>query len=197
MAQSWLPVSVWLKCGVVVLDSVLAALNAPDRMATVKKDESVNTKQKGAAVVEFALVAMLFFTVLFAIIEFGYLYWANLTMQHAVREGARYAVVTSPANFPIPTPQNPATQAEQRCNAVRNAIESNSMGFYARVSPVVTFRTIDAAGNVVNLGSGCGAANQIIVTHLACTLPLLTPMMQPFFSNGVYQFNVSATMRNQ
>lgn len=56
----------------------------------------MNIKEKGAALVEFALTAWLFFIVLFGIIEFSYLWWVNLTMQHAMREGARYAAVTGP-----------------------------------------------------------------------------------------------------
>ena len=161
--------------------------------ATIEKDESVHVKEKGAALVEFALVAPLFFLVLFAIIEFGYLYWANLSMQHAVREGARYAVVTGVTGFTAPSP----TPAEQRCAAVVQEIRNNSMGFYDKVSPVVSFRTVDAAGNVVNIGSGCGAASQIIVIHLDCTLPLITPIIRPFFTDGNYRFAVSATMRNE
>jgi len=166
--------------------------NALVYTATIEKDKSVNVKEKGAALVEFALVAPLFFLVLFAIIEFGYLYWANLSMQHAVREGARYAITGRSDLDPNPDPA-----LRNRCVAAVEAIRGNSMGFYDKVSPVVTFRTIDAAGNVVNIGSGCGAASQIIVIHLDCTLPLITPIMRPFFTNGEYNFAVSATMRNE
>lgn len=157
----------------------------------------MNLKERGAALVEFALVAVLFFTVLFSIIEFGYLFWGNLSMQHAVREGARFAAVTGfdPAQ---PDP------IQDRCDRVVQYTEDNSMGFYDRVSPIVTFRTVDAAGNVVNIGSGCGAAKQIVVTHIDCTLPLITPFTQLLgllgantFADGNYHFSVSAAMRNE
>lgn len=161
-------------------------------------------KQSGAALVEFALIVVLFFTILFAIIEFGYIFWGNLSMQHAVREGARYAVVTSPYSFPLPTPQDPTTQIEKRCNALKVATDQNSMGFYDKVSPVFTFKTIDAAGNVINIGSGCGAAQQIVVIDVDCSLQLITPFNQliallgsDIFANGNYHFSVSATMRNE
>ncbi len=153
----------------------------------------MNMKEKGAALVEFALVAILFFTVLFAIIEFGYLYWVNLSMQHAVREGARFAVVTG--RLP-PSPTNPDPDAT-RCKAVADRIKDNSMGFYDKVSPVLTFSTVDADGNVVGIDSYCGDASQIIMIRLVCTLPLLTPIIQPFFTNGEYTFAVSATMKNE
>ncbi|MDO9051461.1 MAG: pilus assembly protein [Methylotenera sp.] len=157
----------------------------------------INFKERGAALVEFALVSVIFFTVLFSIIEFGYLFWGNLSMQHAVREGSRFAVVTGfdPAQ---PDP------IEDRCDRVKNFTQDSSMGFYDRVSPVVTFRTINAAGNVVNIGSGCGAAQQVVVIHIDCTLPLITPFTQLLglmggssFTNGEYKFSVSTTMRNE
>ena len=65
-----------------------------------------NTKQqqRGAAAVEFALIAILLFTVLFGIIEFGRLFYLYNTVQEVTRHAAREAVVrwvdnssTSPA----------------------------------------------------------------------------------------------------
>jgi hypothetical protein len=165
----------------------------------------VNLKEKGAALVEFALVAVIFFTVLFSIIEFGYLFWGNLSMQHAVREGSRYAVVTVPTIFTPDSPLDPGTQKAKRCRAIIKATEDNSMGFYARVSPVVKFSTIDALGNIQVLGSGpedCGGAEQIVVMHIDCSLPLITPFSQVLsllgtriFTDNKYKFSVSTTMR--
>jgi hypothetical protein len=166
----------------------------------------VNLKEKGAALVEFALVAVIFFTVLFWIIEVGYMYWVNLTMQHAVREGARFAVVTDSASFPMPTPQDLSSQAVKRCKAVKDAIKSNSMGLYndpplTSVVTKVTFSTVNpATGNIVDLGNepgACGDANQIIMIDLACALPLMTPMMRALFTDGQYLFHVGATMKNE
>lgn len=157
----------------------------------------VAPKQQGAALVEFAFSATLFFTLLFAVMEFGYMYWANLTMQHAIRDAVRYAAVTGPSSFSVPTKQNPQTQAEQRCNALKKAVKDNSLRLYDSLSPVVSFKTVNAGGQVVNIGSGCGGANEIILVNIDCTLSLITPIMRPFFANGRYRFSVSATMKNE
>ena len=50
-------------------------------------------RQSGAAAVEFALIALLFFTLLFGILEFGRLLYVYNTMQEVTRRGAREAVV--------------------------------------------------------------------------------------------------------
>ena len=47
----------------------------------------------GAAFVEFALLATIFFTLSFAIIDFGRMMWLNNTVEHVATEGARYAAV--------------------------------------------------------------------------------------------------------
>ena len=48
---------------------------------------------RGAAAVEFALVAMLFFTLLFGILEFGRLFYLYNTVQEVTRHAAREAVI--------------------------------------------------------------------------------------------------------
>lgn len=52
-----------------------------------------NHRQQGAAAVEFAIVCLLFFTILFAILEFGRMLYVYNTMQEVTRRGARAAVV--------------------------------------------------------------------------------------------------------
>jgi Flp pilus assembly pilin Flp len=50
--------------------------------------------ERGAAAVEFALIAMILFTLLFGIIQFGLWFWAWQAGGHAAREAARVAAVT-------------------------------------------------------------------------------------------------------
>ena len=49
--------------------------------------------KRGAALVEFAIVALLLFTLLFGIIEFGLIIKDYLTLSQAAREGARCAAL--------------------------------------------------------------------------------------------------------
>jgi Flp pilus assembly protein TadG len=51
------------------------------------------TDENGAAAVEFALLAMLLFTLLFGILQFGLWFWCWQTGAHAAREAARFAAV--------------------------------------------------------------------------------------------------------
>ena len=49
--------------------------------------------EKGQAMVEFALVLPLLLALLCGIIDFGWLYYNQITLNNAAREGARYAVI--------------------------------------------------------------------------------------------------------
>ena len=48
--------------------------------------------ERGAALVEFAIAATVFLTVMFGVIEFGLVLWTHNALTDAARRGARYAV---------------------------------------------------------------------------------------------------------
>jgi Flp pilus assembly protein TadG len=58
--------------------------------------------EKGQALVEFAMVTLLFFTLIFGIIEFGRALWTWNTIVQATRAGARYAAVEIPTSDDTP-----------------------------------------------------------------------------------------------
>lgn len=147
-------------------------------------------RQRGASAVEFALIAPLLFFLLFAAIEMGLLYWANLTMQHAVREGARYAV-TGQSNLDTgPTPQ--------RYLAVIQNIKNNSMGLYTKLNTAISVNNSTASSDPGTYTSGMfGNPGDILILRLDCTWRIMTPFLMPFFPDGQYRFSVAATMRNE
>ena len=49
--------------------------------------------RSGLAFVEFGILASIFLTLTFAIIDFGMMMWLNNTVEHVATEGARYAAV--------------------------------------------------------------------------------------------------------
>jgi len=52
-------------------------------------------RARGAAIVEFAVVLPLLLTILFGIIEYGWVFMVRQTLQTAAREGARIAVLST------------------------------------------------------------------------------------------------------
>lgn len=143
------------------------------------------TSNRGTSIVEFAFILPLLLVLLMAIIELGAMFWVKLTMQHAVREGARYAVTGRIDLDPDPDEQ-------LRPRAVAEKIKLSSLGLY---DTVVTDLTVtDPDGNAL---AGFGGPGETVVIRLQCSWPLLTPLVRPFFEGGRYDFAVSSTMRNE
>jgi Flp pilus assembly protein TadG len=62
----------------------------------IRKWQRIRNKgQRGQALVEFSLVMLVLFLLLFGVIDFARVFFAYATMSHGVREGARWAVVHS------------------------------------------------------------------------------------------------------
>jgi Flp pilus assembly protein TadG len=147
-------------------------------------------KEDGQSLVEFALAAVIFFTLLFTMMDFALMFFVQETMQHAVRSGSRLAVITPGSG----------------CAATMIAnIKTQSMGFYdqnagASKTPVISSQTLGSvtgtSGTTISDGT-CGTAQQPITVRLDYSWPLLTPFLKPFFPNGRYTFTVKATVVNE
>lgn len=66
--------------------------NAPRRGLLVRAARG-GQRDQGAAALEFALIAPVLLSLLLGIIEFGFMFQAQLALTHAAREGARMAAV--------------------------------------------------------------------------------------------------------
>lgn len=73
---------------------------------------SARRTPRGASMVEFALVFLLFLLVVAGVFEFGRGVWTFTTIAHAARQGARFAMIRGSRN---------PTTTEQVRNVVRNA----------------------------------------------------------------------------
>ena len=151
--------------------------------------------EKGQTTLEFTIVASLvLLPLLFAIIDLAMMFYVNLTMQHAVREGARYVVTGQTGNYP------------DLKTALIQKIYSSSNGLYDQnaldnKNPTVSVLTPTSTGTFSNYTgeqvTDTGQPDQIIIVRLVYSWPLFTPLLYPFFTDGRYTFTASATMRNE
>jgi Flp pilus assembly protein TadG len=139
-------------------------------------------RQRGSAVVEMAIIAPVAFLLLIGVIEFSLVFFTTLTMQYAVREGARYAITG-----------RTETNTSQ-LTSVMNVIRTNSAGYLDTVCP--KFSVNGTASSASNASTLLGAPGDIIVLRLDCTWKLATPIVAAVFPNGEYKFAVAATMQN-
>jgi Flp pilus assembly protein TadG len=86
-----------------------------------------SNRSRGQALAEFAIVAPVFFLILFAVIDFGrYVYYTQI-LNNAAREGARYAIVHGELGIP---PTGPGS-GDPTGNAVKAVVQSSALGVVA------------------------------------------------------------------
>lgn len=137
-------------------------------------------RQRGSSVVEMALIAPVVLLLMVGIVELSLMFFTTLTMQYAVREGARSSITGQSSYL-----------------ATIQKIKDSSMGMYDRVAPVITVNQTSYASATDYTSNMFGGPGDIVVLQLDCTWSLATPMLAAFFSDGRYHFTVATTMRNE
>ncbi|MDQ2649243.1 MAG: pilus assembly protein [Actinomycetota bacterium] len=111
----------------------------------VKMDHSKRGRgDDGAALVEFALVSVLLFTLVFGIIHFGYLLSFKQDMTRAAAEGARAGAVAFPATSALQDAKDATQDAVQAAgkncggNYAGNDSDGDGMACTVTLTPCVT-----------------------------------------------------------
>ena len=73
-------------------------------------------RERGAAAVEFGIIAPLLFLLLFGIIEFGWGFSQNLNVRHGAREASRLAAVNYPDDEDLTGTDQTDALVEELCN---------------------------------------------------------------------------------
>jgi Flp pilus assembly protein TadG len=126
-------------------------------------------RQKGAELVEFSLVAIPLFGILFLVIDLAWMLFARATLQYAVREGVRYAV----------TGQTMTGMGQD--DSIRSVVQQNSMGILSGSSGVstITVTYLDPNANFAATSSNAGGN----VVQVEATGVSIFPMA-PLFHSG-------------
>lgn len=138
----------------------------------------------GSSLVEFALVAMMFFVLVFGIIDFGRLFFVQMTVQHALREAGRFAVTGNH----LPDPNDPSRQLS-RVNSIMEVARQAAAGI-----DISSIQITSARGGTGN----AGGPGDTVTVSLTTDLRLFTPLIAQFVApSGVYSFTASTTFRNE
>jgi Flp pilus assembly protein TadG len=156
----------------------------------------------GATAIEFALIAPIFLTLLFAIMETGIIYLAQSDLQNAVDNGSRL-VLTGQA-------QSQNMSASDFRTAICNGLSmlgcnSNlqiDMESYGSFSGASYQSPLNADGTLnTNLNNyQPGISGQVVLLRATYTWPVATPLLTPFLSNmanNSHLITATAAFRNE
>jgi Flp pilus assembly protein TadG len=129
--------------------------------------------RRGAAVVEFAIVAPVFFLLVFGMIEYGRMVMVQQVLTNASREGARYAVIQSTNDT--------------------NAVET-------KVKDYLTSAKLNAAASTVTVtwpASGGSGSAQPVTVSVSIPFGQVSWLPSPMFLSSTTPLEATSVMRRE
>jgi Flp pilus assembly protein TadG len=137
------------------------------------------TRARGTTVIEVALVLPVLLLLMMGIFDFSRMFYARLTMQHAVREAVRFAVTGNTTNDP--STGNPRSRVDSiKAKIVQNAVNLN----------------VDLNTVAINPSDG-GGPGDVVTVSADFSYPFMTPIIRPLVPGGRYDFTVASSMKNE
>ena len=151
--------------------------------------------ERGASLLEFTIVAAIFFTALFGVLEFGRLLWVHNTLRDAARRGARYAVVRKNDAAGIAAVKNMVVYGDPNANPATAApvatglttsnvqvdyVNFNGIQLSARASvSIINYQfkfAVPLVGTTVNMPAYRTSQTGESAGYVPCDIPSATPM---------------------
>jgi len=123
---------------------------------------------KGQTLVEFALIAPIFVILLAGIIDFAMAMDRRITVQHAVREGARYAAVTDDAGL------------------VCDRVIEQAQGIVTGSDITISYEDIDGDGRATDAGDSVK-----VTASFTYDLPIIRPALSGLFGGDIGTIDMS------
>ncbi len=131
----------------------------------MKTIQRIRNRDKGASLVEFAILMPFLLLLVLGIVEFGFLLGESNEIKHATREGARYAAVSNPDR------DGGGIGNSDVVDAVCDALDLNSKTFgITIVAPSGTDRLDDATITVTETGVTSLSGAPLISSLIPSTL---------------------------
>lgn len=154
---------------------------------------SSDRRDRGSTAVEFALTLPIFIILFIGIIEFGWYFFVQHTLQYATREGMRLALVGRTLNDPG---GNPMTREASIIQTIRDnaSLAVNPASVLVSVYPVNANFT-DPSGWETQQDAGDPGDYMRVRSRYVHTF--FTPLIRGFFSGGAITIRAEGTYRNE
>ena len=143
---------------------------------------------RGAVVVETALASVLFFALILGIFDFGHVFYCESTLKYAVSQAARFGTTGGT----LPDDENPGTRLSRE-DSILNVIR-HLTGFDDIDPSQVTVSAVNRSGAPV---AGAGGPGDVVTVRARYGVDLVSPYLSAIFSDGVYEFEVLTTFKNE
>ena len=145
--------------------------------------------EKGATMLEAALVTPLLLLLTFSIIDFASLFYVYLAIENGASQATRYGVTGNTAD----DPDKPGTKLS-RVDSVKMAMR--------KATPTITLEDKDFEFSHLAVGGSTwlpnvGGPNEIDKVTVTYTWKFLTPVLRFVFTDGTITLKVESSMKNE
>jgi Flp pilus assembly protein TadG len=145
--------------------------------------------EKGATILEAAIVTPILLLLTFSIIDFASLFYVYLALENGASQATRYAVTGNQMD----DPNNPGTKLS-RPDSIKLAMRTATPTI-ALDDSAFAFSHLPVGGSTWLTGTG--GPDEIDKVTITYTWNLLTPLLRPFFTNGQINLTVESAMKNE
>jgi Flp pilus assembly protein TadG len=142
--------------------------------------------EKGQTVVEFTFVALFFFMLIFAIVEFSHLFYTRLTLQHALSEAGRFMITGQGIDISGKDPN-------ARLTVIKNKLCEKLIGTGLSCADLDSHLSVDCPGGCTQTAGGAGQTVTVTVTFEKHWFTALFHNI----SGGPVSLTVSTTWKNE
>ena len=169
---------------------------------TAKSCVSRDGATRGQSSVEFAIVATMFLLLMFAVMDYAWIMFAQMNVQQAVDDGGRFA---STGNHSTVTTGGTVTTLS-RMQSIIQTIQNEISIPNINVQSNLVVCSLDGGCSNTGGSTPAGGPGDTVTLTLTTTLPMLAPLnfVGPLFGNGQfsvfssgYTFTASTTFKNE
>ena len=151
----------------------------------LKPRSGASPRQRGLVVTELAIILPVMLLLIFGTLDFGRLFFTQITLQHAMREGGRFGVTGQR----LPQPDQPET-LQSRLASIRQVVHKAAVGVGVEPGDI---RVSSRQGGDDNAGEG----GDTLTISMSYTFRFVTPLIGQYFNGGEKSFTVSTSFRNE
>ena len=142
---------------------------------------------KGANIIEAAIMTPLLLLLTFAIVDFSSMFYAYLALEHGVSQATRLAITGQTIAAPSGAAQDRQSSIKQRMRESTPTLTIPDSAFS------FSFMAPGSSSWQGGLG-GPGDVGRVTVTY---NWNFMTPLIRPFFTGGRMTLTVQSTMKNE
>ena len=145
---------------------------------------------RGQSSVEFAMVGLLFFSLVIAMMNYAWIFFAKMNVQQAMDDGGRFASTGNHLTTKTGT-------TESRTQSIINTIQNEISVPNINVASNLSICSVNGGCNTNGGSAPAGAPGDTVTLSLTSSMPVWTPWLAKLFTGGSYTFTASTTFKNE